>query len=165
MESWDLRSLGSVVPDWASASGNLLTLDSSAPTDFLICADISYVRSDTHPAVSSIEAHQPQPTRFVARQPIFDRRLRVIGYELLFRDGIQNSFGASDLDAACRSTLDSSWLMGLDILCSGALTFVNCTREALLGGYSTLLPPRSTVVEVLESVLPLIPRFLRSAEI
>lgn len=111
--------------------------------------------SEAHSTASpSLEASHPQASRFVARQPIFDRRLRVIGYELLFRDGVENSFCASDLDAACRSTLDSSWLMGFDILCSGALAFINCTREALLRGYSTLLPPRSTVVEVLESVSP-----------
>jgi c-di-GMP-related signal transduction protein len=96
----------------------------------------------------------PRSSRFVARQPIFDQKLRVIGYELLFRDGITNGFATADVDAACRSTLDSSWLMGLDVLCAGALTFVNCTREALLSGYATLLPPHATVVEILESVLP-----------
>jgi len=104
--------------------------------------------------VSSEQSGKPQPTRFVARQPIFDRTLRVIGYELLFRDGITNHFTASDVDAACRTTLDSSWLMGLDVLCAGALAFVNCTREALLAGYSTLLPPHATVVEILENVSP-----------
>jgi c-di-GMP-related signal transduction protein len=116
---------------------------------------MSYVPYDTYAITSpSAEVYKPEPTRFVARQPIFDRKLRVIGYELLFRDGVQNSFCAPDLDAACRSTLDSSWLMGFDILCSGALAFINCTREALLRGYSTLLPPHSTVVEVLETVVP-----------
>jgi EAL and modified HD-GYP domain-containing signal transduction protein len=104
--------------------------------------------------VSSEQSGKPQPTRFVARQPIFDRTLRVIGYELLFRDGITNHFTASDVDAACRTTLDSSWLMGLDVLCAGALAFVNCTREALLAGYPTLLPPHATVVEILENVSP-----------
>jgi c-di-GMP-related signal transduction protein len=108
-----------------------------------------------HSTIStSDEGSKPQPTRFVARQPIFDRQLRVIGYELLFRDGAQNSFCAPDVEAACCSTLDSSWLMGFDILCSGALAFINFTREALLRGYSTLLPPRSTVIEILETVAP-----------
>lgn len=30
--------------------------------------------------------------RFIARQPIFDRRLRIFGYELLFRAGPENRF-------------------------------------------------------------------------
>ena len=91
-------------------------------------------------------------TRFVARQPIFTRAERVFGYELLFRGGLEACFSATDLEAACRTTLDSSLLMGLDVLCGGAYAFVNCTREALLQGHATLLPPHSTVVEVLETV-------------
>ena len=113
------------------------------------------VPSDTRAlTTSSGTPAPPVPTRFVARQPIFDRKLHVVGYELLFRDGVENCFSGTDVDAACRSTLDSSWLMGFDILCSGALAFVNCTRQALLRGYATLLPSNSTVVEVLETVPP-----------
>jgi len=42
--------------------------------------------------------------------------------------------------------------MGLDVLCDGRRAFINCTRETLLKDYITLLPPKQTVVEVLESV-------------
>ncbi len=97
---------------------------------------------------------RPHATRFVARQPIFTRDERVFGYELLFREGLKACFSASDMEAACRSTLDSSLLMGLDVLCGGSYAFINCTREALLEGHATVLPPRSTVVEVLETVRP-----------
>ncbi len=111
--------------------------------------------SDTRPlGLSSGTALPPAPTRFVARQPIFDRKLQVVGYELLFRDGMENCSSSPDVEAACRSTLDSSWLMGFDILCAGTLAFVNCTREVLVRGYATLLPSSSTVVEVLETVSP-----------
>ena len=61
--------------------------------------------------------------RFVARQPIFDRLRRVFGYELLFRNGLENYFDA-DQDLAARSTLDSSLLFGLDTLCDGRRGFV-----------------------------------------
>lgn len=90
--------------------------------------------------------------RYVARQPIFDREENVFGYELLFRDGLENAFTCSDLDAASRSTLDSSLLMGLDVLCDGRRAFMNCTRDTLVRGLVRLLPSQSTVVEVLESV-------------
>lgn len=90
--------------------------------------------------------------RYVARQPILGVDEKVFGYELLFRDGIEEYFRATDSDAASRSTLDTSILMGVDVLCDGRLAFINCTREILLKDYITLLPPTQAVVEVLESV-------------
>jgi c-di-GMP-related signal transduction protein len=89
--------------------------------------------------------------RYVARQPIFDREENVFGYELLFRDGLENAF-SGDSDEASRATLDRSLLMGLDVLCDGRRAFVNCTRDTLIKGLVTLLPAKSTVVEVLETV-------------
>ena len=91
--------------------------------------------------------------RYVARQPIFDREEKVFGYELLFRDGLENAF-CGDKDEASRATLDRSLLMGLDILCDGRRAFVNCTRDTLLKGLVTLLPSTVTVVEILENVPP-----------
>jgi c-di-GMP-related signal transduction protein len=88
----------------------------------------------------------------VARQPILTSDEKIFGYELLFRDGVEDFFRNPDPDAASRSTLDSSMLMGLDMLCDGRRAFINCTREILLKDYVTLLPPSQTVVEVLESV-------------
>lgn len=89
--------------------------------------------------------------RFVARQPIFDRSEKVFGYELLFRNGLEQTFQA-DCDQAARSTLDSSLLFGIDALCDGRRAFINCTREVLLKDLITLLPSNLTVVEVLETV-------------
>ena len=95
----------------------------------------------------------PKPgTQFVARQPILTANEKVFGYELLFRDGIEDFFRSSDPEAASRSTLNTSMLLGLDVLCDGHRAFVNCTRETLLRDYMTLLPSEQTVVEVLETV-------------
>ncbi len=91
-------------------------------------------------------------SRYVARQPILTGREQVFGYELLFRNGVEDFFSSSDHDAASRSTLDTSLLMGLDVLCDGRHAFVNCTTDTLLKGYVTLLPPTQVVVEILESV-------------
>ena len=101
---------------------------------------------------------QPTPAqvsvglRFVARQPILTREEKLFGYELLFRDGVENCFNAADSSAAARSTLDSSILVGLETLCAGARAFLNCTRDILLKDYITLLPSNNTVAEVLETV-------------
>jgi c-di-GMP-related signal transduction protein len=92
--------------------------------------------------------------RFVARQPILTADEKVFGYELLFRDGVENYFRESDADPASRHTLDTSLQIGLETLCDGRRGFVNCTRDVLLKDYMTLLPSPLAVVEVLESVPP-----------
>jgi len=91
--------------------------------------------------------------RFVARQPIFDRVQKVFGYELLFRNGIENFFNA-DPELAARSMVDSSLLFGINTLCDNRRAFVNCTREVLFKDLITLLPPNQTVAEILETVEP-----------
>jgi c-di-GMP-related signal transduction protein len=101
--------------------------------------------------VAPAKTVEAKPLRYVARQPIFDRDQNVFGYELLFRDGLENAF-RGDTDEASRATLDRSLLMGLDVLCDGRRAFVNCTRDTLIKGLVTLLPSASTIVEVLESV-------------
>src|SRR5438046_6501901 len=89
---------------------------------------------------------EPVPYGYVARQPIFTADEKVFGYELLFRDGVEDYFREQDADAA-RKTLDTSQQMGLQTLCEGRRAFVNCTREVLLKDYVTLLPSSHTVVE------------------
>jgi len=90
--------------------------------------------------------------RYVARQPILTASENVLGYELLFRDGIVDYFSSADGDAASRSTLDTFLLMGLDVLCDGRRAFINCTRDLLLNDYVSLLPSDRVVVEILETV-------------
>ena len=89
---------------------------------------------------------------YVARQPILTADEKVYGYELLFRDGVENHFRETDADSASRRTLDTSLQIGLELLCDSRRGFVNCTRDVLLKDYMTLLPPTLAVVEVLESV-------------
>lgn len=88
----------------------------------------------------------------MARQPILSSNEQVFGYELLFRDGVEDYFQSPDPDAASRSTVDTSMLMGLDILCDGRRAFINCTRDTLLKDYVTLLPSSRAVVEIVDSV-------------
>ena len=92
------------------------------------------------------------PLRFVARQPILTADQKIFGYELLFRDGVENFFNSSDPEAASHSVLDSSMMMGFDLLCDSTRGFINCTRDVLLKDYVTLLPSSETVVEILEDV-------------
>lgn len=92
---------------------------------------------------------------FVARQPIFDRRQRVYGYELLFRSGQDNAFQAADGEMATSRVITDSLLnFGPEAMTRGKRAFINFTRAALLGGYADLLPPDWVVVELLENVEP-----------
>jgi EAL and modified HD-GYP domain-containing signal transduction protein len=86
----------------------------------------------------------------VGRQPIFDAKLEVRGYELLFRDP---SFPGLDGDAMTADVLVRAGLdVGLARLVGTKLAFVNATRAFLVGEHEFPLPARQTVVEVLEGV-------------
>lgn len=94
-------------------------------------------------------------TRFIARQPIFDRARNVQAYELLFRqNGEENAFRGNNLDMASQSVMDTAVLFGTNILSQGHSIYLNCTRKSLLDGYVTLFSPATTVVEILETVEP-----------
>ena len=104
-------------------------------------------------AIGSDKSPAPQPSRFLARQPILDVRRKVVGYELLFRTGWENCF-RGESDEATQRMLDNCLYMGIEALTHGGLAFVNCTRQALVGRLVTLLPPETTVLEILETVEP-----------
>src|SRR3954467_1492531 len=93
---------------------------------------------------------------FLARQPIFNRHKRVIGYELLFRSGPENFFsGPEDHSHASSNVIVESFLMpkALSLTC-GKKTFINVTRETLLDESIYLFPPEMIVVELLEIIRP-----------
>lgn len=87
--------------------------------------------------------------RFLGRQAIFDEKMRLYGYELLFRSGTENTF-SGDVEDATNQTIDSCLSM---ITCSSCENlFVNCTRSALVSRSVNLLPSRTVILEILESV-------------
>jgi c-di-GMP-related signal transduction protein len=92
--------------------------------------------------------------KFLARQPILDSKREVYAYELLFRDGIQNSCDGLNLEFASTSVLDTSFLIGLERIAEGHRMFINCPRDFLLQGYVSLFPRDTVVVEILETVKP-----------
>lgn len=91
--------------------------------------------------------------KFIARQPIFDKDLRVFAYELLFRGGPQNVFQANP-NAAASVIEDSITLFDLQMLTGHAHAFVNVDELALRLGAPRLLPADRIVVEILETVRP-----------
>src|ERR1700733_5016113 len=87
--------------------------------------------------------------RFLGRQAIFDEKMRLYGYELLFRSGTENAF-SGDMEDATNQTIDNCLSM---IACSSCPNlFINCTRNALVNMSVKLLPSRTVVLEILETV-------------
>jgi c-di-GMP-related signal transduction protein len=91
---------------------------------------------------------------FVARQPIFDTRRRVVAYELLFRSSMDNWFPAGVDGDTASSRLISDALTAFDLhtLTSGKKAYINVTRRVLCEGLYSVLPPKRTVIELLENV-------------
>lgn len=98
-------------------------------------------------------------TAVVGRQPIIDRERRLVGYELLFRP-LPTSLTAQDPDAREQLTGDEMTTrvifnalgLGVTRLTGGALVFCNADRGVLTGATPVSLPPKQTVIEVLETV-------------
>ena len=92
---------------------------------------------------------------FIARQPIFDSRQRVFGYELLFRSSLENVFRHPDPDQATSKVLtDAFFLFNTPGLTDGKRAFINLTRETLVKEYMFLVPRELVVVEILETIDP-----------
>lgn len=91
---------------------------------------------------------------FLARQPIFDDKYNVYGYELLYRDADQASFAnVTDGNFATKRVLsDAITLFGLNTLTDSKPAFVNFTEELILEEFPTLADPKDIVVELLEDV-------------
>jgi len=99
---------------------------------------------------------------YIGRQAIFDRRLNVVGYELLYRDSEENRARFDDVTKASATTMINAFLeIGLDNLVGNVPAFVNMSAEFLLGDYPIPLPPERTVIEVLEDI-PVTPALVAS---
>ena len=97
---------------------------------------------------------------YVGRQAIFDRRLSVVGYELLYRDSEENRAKFDDVVQASATTMLNAFAeLGLDSLIGNVPAYINLPAGFLLGHYPIPLPPERTVIEVLEDV-PVTPELI-----
>jgi len=92
---------------------------------------------------------------FVARQPIYDRSLTVIGYELLFRAAEADRADVADGDLATSQViLNAFTVIGLDQLVGSAKAFINLTRSFLVQEHRIPFPRERVVLEILEDIDP-----------
>lgn len=92
---------------------------------------------------------------FIARQPIYDRQLHVLGYELLFRAGDTDSAEIEDGDLASVQVIINTFMnVGVENIVGSGLAFINVPESFVLN--DALLPMfhEGTTLELLEDVRP-----------
>lgn len=92
---------------------------------------------------------------YVARQPIFDIKKCIFGYELLFRADMANFFPEMEGDSATSKLLSNSFFnIGIEKIAGSNLAFINFTQELLLKQLPLMFSQDRLVVEILENVQP-----------
>jgi len=90
---------------------------------------------------------------FIARQAILDVNLKTIGYELLFRNSLDNVFNEACPEKATSQVIFQNHILGdLANICFGKRAFINFDYFTLLQNTPLLFNPESIVVELLETM-------------
>ena len=90
---------------------------------------------------------------FVGRQPIYNRQLKVIGYELLFRSYSGGTAEFLDGDSATSQVILNTFMeIGLEQLVGSGLAFINLTRGFFLDKLPLPMLEEKVVIEVLENI-------------
>src|SRR4051812_27887727 len=89
---------------------------------------------------------------YVARQPIFDRHKRLVGYELLFRTGDEpgRAVIADHDDATSSVVLNTLTELTLERVVGPHPAWINVTRAFVLDGLADALPAKRVTLELLE---------------
>lgn len=91
----------------------------------------------------------------LARQPIFDNKLNIYGYELLYRsDEHSREYDGTNPDRSSSETIVLSMDIGTRRLTGNSMAFINFTEKLLLDEVATILPKNHLVIEILEDIKP-----------
>lgn len=91
----------------------------------------------------------------VGRQPIFNAKLAIFAYELLYRDGTANSAQVVDGEEATARVMVNTFLeLGIEKIAGLANVFINVTEDFILNKHYSVLSPDRVVLEVLEHIQP-----------
>ncbi|MBL4580970.1 MAG: HDOD domain-containing protein [Gammaproteobacteria bacterium] len=100
------------------------------------------------------EAHRVRKNFFIARQPIFDAELNVQAYELLFRDEDVSLANISDGNIASSQVMINAFLeIGIDAISDNRISFINLTRDFIVGQLPLPVAPNAVVIEILEDIV------------
>ena len=90
----------------------------------------------------------------IARQPIFNRDLEVVAYELLYRS-VQDKKNARVIDGDFATTqviVNTFSDIGLNGIVGNKIAFINMTRNFLVGNIPIPFAPNQVILEVLENI-------------
>lgn len=86
---------------------------------------------------------------YTARQAIFDRKNKVIGYELLFRDCEENQFPNIAPDIATSKLIIQNYLHDdISSLCLGKVAFINFNEQCLINKFPLMFDKDAIVIEL-----------------
>lgn len=92
---------------------------------------------------------------FVARQPIYDRQLELIGYELLYRDNEQCRARFDDGARASSQLIINTFMgFGLENIVGSNPAFINLTHDFFVNDQPIPMNREQVVLEVREDLLP-----------
>jgi len=104
-----------------------------------------------HSLVSAAPQYDSSPDAYLARQPIFDARHRVVAFEILFRRGHVGSAGVVGTEESAQTLINALLEVGLQNLVGERKAFVNVPLELLSDHLLVALPPERVVIEILET--------------
>lgn len=90
---------------------------------------------------------------YLARQPILDRDLQVVAYEILFRNNASDTALFLDGNEATSRLIVNTFVeMDIDSITVNKQAFINLTRDFLIGKLPLPFPPGKVVLEILEEI-------------
>jgi EAL and modified HD-GYP domain-containing signal transduction protein len=86
---------------------------------------------------------------YIARQAIFNRQSKTVGYELLFRDSPDNKFPEIDQDIATSKIIIQNHIHGsIKAISMGKPAYINFTEKSLINKYPLMFNPSEIVIEL-----------------
>ncbi len=91
---------------------------------------------------------------YIGRQPILDRKQKIVAYELLFRSGsvINLAEVTDDIGATSRVLSNALNHIGVDKLIGNKKAYVNVDHHVIKSGFLGTLDPTRFVIELLEDI-------------
>ena len=101
------------------------------------------------------EKDSPATCIYVAKQPIFDRKGQIFGFELLFRCSDKaNTAQFINADVATSKVISDGFFLAAPGIEKNKRVFINFTKEMLLNGSAYTLPSEMCIIEILEDIKP-----------
>lgn len=92
---------------------------------------------------------------FIARQAIYDRNLKVMGYELLYRNSESNSATFTDhTQATCDTIINSFMNIGIERLVGSAQAFINLPEAFITDEKLTPVLKEQSILEIMDNIKP-----------